>query len=465
MTPTPSPSPVPASTATPVEDKLRSALRLVGRGLRWFFSNRGFQSIPVTKDIDRHPMFRGGISRGTWRFFMLRLTPASRWFLLPTVIFMTYGSSSLQLQAYVPFCYALGLWATGFLGVLFCKPRVKLRISHAERIREGETLPIDIEIEQLRSLSAAELNVIPYGLPPDMDAESDEGISVPSLAVGETARLRLNLLCKKRGNQRWKGYRVSTDFPFGLISAYRIFASAHPLLVHPNYTPLARMEIPIGRRYQPGGVALASKLGESFEFLGDREFRHGDNIRDIDWRATARLNQPIVREYREEYFQRVAVVLDTHLPRGAKSRRMEDFERGISICAAVSDFMSRQDYIVDLFAAGPDLYHLTSGRSLAYLEQILDILACVEPTPLEPFDILEPEIQENLAQITAVICIFLDWNEARRDFVHNLSREGTGLKIVIVRDGPCTLDPNADAVLGPIPVISAERFAAGVEEF
>ena len=49
----------------------------------------------------------------------------------------------------------------------------------------------------------------------------------------------------------------------------------------------------------------------------------------------------------------------------------ESFERAVSVAASVADFMARQEYLVDLFAAGPNLYHLTAGRSLAYLDQIL----------------------------------------------------------------------------------------------
>ena len=81
---------------------------------------------------------------------------------------------------------------------------------------------------------------------------------------------------------------------------------------------------------------------------------------------------------------RAAVILDTHVPGGlgrAAQERRDAFERAVSVAAAVSDFMARQDYLVDIFAAGPNLYHLTAGRSLAYLDQILDILACVNASP------------------------------------------------------------------------------------
>jgi uncharacterized protein (DUF58 family) len=172
-----------------------------------------------------------------------------------------------------------------------------------------------------------------------------------------------------------------------------------------------------------------------------------------------------VREYREEYFLRVAVILDTHVPPEAGAPAREAFEQAVSLTAAVSDYMARQDYLVDLFAAGPNLYHLLAGRSLAYLDQVLDILAAVRASRTEPFEILEPALMENLSQITTVVCVFLDWNEARQAFTRNLETQGTAVKVVVVRDSACTLDPAVENFsAGPIAVVTPEQVAAGLEE-
>jgi hypothetical protein len=85
--------------------------------------------------------------------------------------------------------------------------------------------------------------------------------------------------------------------------------------------------------------------------------------------------------------------------------------------------------------------------------------------PAEPFEVLEPELRENLAQISAVVCVFLDWNESRRRFLLGLRQQGVGVKAVIVTDAPCALDPAADAALfGPLPVFARCHFDAGIEE-
>ena len=433
----------------------------------------GWPSGSRAKDISTHPMFRGAISRWTWRFFTYRFPQAGRWFLTLSLVCMTIGSNSLDLQIYVPFTYLFGVWCAALVCALLFKPRVALAAHHAERIRAGEVLPVDVEIRQQRNLLGAAMTLIPHCLPRALDVVPEDGLRLPSLLRGQKTRVRLGIHCARRGLYAWRGFRVECDFPFGLIRAFRTYAGEYNVLVYPAFTRLSRLQIPTSLRYQPGGVALASSLGESFEYLGNREYREGDNVRDIDWRATARLNLPIVREYREEYFLRVGVVMDTYAPDRVNGKLLsakalvaqeENFERAVSLTAAVSDFMARSDYVVDLFAAGPNLYHLMAGRSLAYLDQILDILACVDASPDEPFAALEPEIAANLAQITTMVCIFLNWDETRRAFVDRLRREGTAIRVLVVRDTPCALDPDADNAPGLIRVLSRSDFMAGIEE-
>ena len=403
--------------------------------------------------------------RWLWRFYAERMTHAGRWFLWPFLATGAYASLTLSNQPYVALAYATVFWLVAFASLRLCAPKVRLRVTHPSRVCAGETLPVEVTVENAGRRAVADLQLLPHRLPLSIDAVPEDGIAIPPVPAGRSARATLGLRCGRRGEQRLRGWRAETDFPLGLLNARRVLWSESAVLVYPRFTPLARLELPTGRRYQPGGVALASVVGESTEFIGNREYREGDSLRDIDWKATARMQRPIVREYREEYFLRVAVILDTHVPAGAPAARREDFERAVSICAAVGDSIARQESIVDIFAAGPDLYHLVAGRGLAYLDQILDILACVEESPAEPFAAIEPELAANLERITSVVCVFLDWDERRRAFVENMRQQGVGIRLVVVRDAPCALDPAADPLApGRVAMIDAKRFSAGVEE-
>ena len=149
--------------------------------------------------------------------------------------------------------------------------------------------------------------------------------------------------------------------------------------------------IPLGRRYQPGGIPLSSST---------RRRRSSSWARATTARATrSRAStggpgrgaaEPVVKEYQEEYFCRIAIILDTFVPRKPTAAGERVFEAAISVVASIADYFSRSEYVVDILAAGPDVYEVSAGRSLAYLENILDVLACLEPCPDPPFQTIGP---------------------------------------------------------------------------
>jgi uncharacterized protein (DUF58 family) len=207
------------------------------------------------------------------------------------------------------------------------------------------------------------------------------------------------------------------------------------VLVYPRYFTLEEPPLPVGRRYQPGGIPLASHVGESLEFVGTREYREGDALRKIHWPSTARLGRPVVKEYQEEYFSRIALVLDTFLPRRPRPREKERFEAAISLLASVAGHFSRSDEVVDILAAGPDLYEVSTGRSLGSLDNVLDVLACLEPSPAPPFESIGPRLLERLGRLTTVVAVMLEWDEAREAFLGRVRAMGVAVRVLLVHEG------------------------------
>lgn len=429
------------------------------------------------KDPADFPMLRHAkLSRIAWRVYTQRLTPMGRWFALASMGFVSYSGASLQLQGYVPAAYVAAVWLIAAC-CLLVRPRAALSARLPDRAAAGETVRVKVEVSNTsrRRLlgGGTDWVVIPHRLPDAIDAVEEQGVPLPDLAPGERVSADVLLHCKRRGAYTLHGFRVESAFPFWITKSRRTFGGAHRLLVYPKFSPLTRLRLPTGKRYQPGGVALASEIGESFEYLGNREFREGDNIRDIDWRATARLGggtggRPVVREWVEEYMMRVAVVLDTHVPKSLKpkplARRRDDLERAVSVAASVADHMARHDYLVDLFAAGPDLYHLTAGRSLAYLDQILDILAAVGESPEAPFAVLHPELAALTERLSTVVLVLLDDDEPRRAFAEALRATGVAVKTIVVRDGNDGDRGSGGSGGGDTTYLTRERFDRGFDE-
>ena len=101
-------------------------------------------------------------------------------------------------------------------------------------------------------------------------------------------------------------------------------------------------------------------------------------MKKLDWKAYARLQKLVIKEYQEEYFVRIALVLDTYIPKRVKKKQINDFENSVSLVAAIADYLSRKEYLVDIFVMGSEIYKLASGRNIAFLQNILDLLACVD---------------------------------------------------------------------------------------
>jgi len=413
-----------------------------------------------TKDIRYHPLFQGLLFPWVWRVWTQRFTKAGHYFVIATLFFTAFSSVSLDQQFYVAFAYALGLWAVAFLGMWLGRPRVSLTANLAERVQAGETLTADVAVTAMGRRGVG-LFVLPDRLPPEVDAVSEDGAEVPTLAPGETARVSVALLCKKRGVFQLRGYRVETAFPLGLMVAQSVFSEARTLWVTPRFAPLGRMDIPRGRRYQPGGTASALRLGDSFEFIGNREYRDGDPVRAIDWRATARLNRPVVREYREEFLQRVTVILDTHAPAPPGLPPPPAFESAVSLTAAVCEYCARSEFALDVLAGGPEI-HTLAGSGQGALSSVLDLLAEVKAeTRLSSgtdWDRLHEGLTMQAAQTTLIVCVFLDWDPVRQEFAERLRDFGAGLKILVVRDTPTTLPP------GEWGTLTSAQIAAGVDE-
>src|SRR6476620_10028316 len=101
-----------------------------------------------TKNLADNTILHGSISRWLWRVYTQRFTAGGRWFALATAIFVAYGGASLQVQGYVLAGYAAAIWWVAMAAVLLYRPRVAITARSSSRVCAGETIPVDVEIEQ-----------------------------------------------------------------------------------------------------------------------------------------------------------------------------------------------------------------------------------------------------------------------------------------------------------------------------
>lgn len=380
-----------------------------------------------------------------------RLTLRGQYLFWLVVVLAVLGLDTRRTQVFVLFSAAAGIFLVAALFAFLPPPKLRLDCPLPARLTALMPVMIHARIEA----PGRGKRDLQFTLPrPHRWGSSVRFTPVAyylDLEPGGRAETPVEVEISRRGRYTLRGPALRATDPLRLAATRATALPDQVVLVYPRFYTLEEFVIPLGRRYQPGGIPLSSNNGDSIEFVGTRQYREGDPVRNIHWRSWARCSEPVVKEYQEEYFCRIALILDTFLPHGHGRHDEMAFEAGISVLASIADFFSRSDYIVDILAAGPDVYEVSAGRSLAYLENILDVLACLEPCYAEPFQTIGPHLFEKLAQITSVVAVLQDWDGERESFLRRIKDLGTAVRAIIVHDGP-TLQPwqRASAELGEI---------------
>jgi uncharacterized protein (DUF58 family) len=253
---------------------------------------------------------------------------------------------------------------------------------------------------------------------------------VRHLAAGAQIRVEARARFLERGEHHLDPFQAAALVPIGLTLGPSVASAGVRFLVVPKIANVVRLATPSGRRHQPGGVALASKTGESMDLLGVRPYRAGDPVRQLHARSWARTGTPMVREYQEEYFSRIGVVIDTAAPSADRLEAM------LSLAAGVVAHLSRGEALIDLLVAGDRVHDLTLGRHLGFLEQALDLLACVEASarPLAADAVLSV-LSPHLARLSCVIVVTGAWDSGA--LAERIRGSGVGCTtLVVVDEGP-----------------------------
>lgn len=233
---------------------------------------------------------------------------------------------------------------------------------------------------------------------------------VPDLHPDAVETVAASFLPHQRGYLNLRGVILARPDPFGLFMGLQTLSKHQKVLILPKRYDLDAPELMSSRKYHPGGVALASSVGNSDEFMSLRPYRPGDPLRNVHWKSFAKRDELVIKEFEDEFFVRHALILDTFL--GKKNEMI--FEEAVSIAASYVGAVGTHESLLDLMFVGDQLYAFSSGRGLANDEKMLEILACVTPATDGSISKLAPLIQNNAPRLSGSICIFLDWDEQRQ---------------------------------------------------
>ena len=267
--------------------------------------------------------------------------------------------------------------------------------------------------------------------------------AVPNLPPNNRREFEAQLTPLRRGVLRLNSATVAAPDLFGCFRSLKKIPTHNSILVLPKRYAIPHFEFPGTVKYQLGGVSLASSIGESEEFISLREYRAGDPLRRIHWKSFAKAGKPISKEFQDEFFVRHALVLDTF----TNQPTSDVFEEAVSVAASLACTVDTQDSLLDLMFVGPKAFCFTAGRGVGHTEQMLEILASVQPCRDKDFKSLETLILNHVSDVSGCICVFISWDEQRKAFVSMLRSLGVPLLVFVITqtDGAVEPGPLADA--------------------
>lgn len=180
-----------------------------------------------------------------------------------------------------------------------------------------------------------------------------------------------------RGHVLINGFELSTRFPFGFFRfRRRLRARNVDIVVYPMPVPIGD-ELHLLPTY--AGRMASTRRGAGQDLFSLRDYQPQDDLRHIDWKATARSRNLTVREFTSEDERRITIVLDTRDLSAADSEDfLTRFEAGVVQAASLLKHFVEERAEVRLML-GEDLGRYGSG--LNHLYECLRRLALVSPEP------------------------------------------------------------------------------------
>lgn len=209
--------------------------------------------------------------------------------------------------AFLIFAAALGLAVIADAVLAGDPGALRVHRSGASSTRLGESVDTVIHVRNdgARRLRGA----VRDAWPPSTAAEPR---SHPlDLRPGDSSTVATRLRPARRGDQSCAAVTVRSIGPLGLAGRQRSTAVPGTVRVLPPF--LSRKHLPsrLARLRQIDGLLPVLVRGRGTEFDSLREYVAGDDVRSIDWRATARRSDVVVRTWRPERDRRVVIVVDT----------------------------------------------------------------------------------------------------------------------------------------------------------
>lgn len=284
--------------------------------------------------------------------------------------------------AVYPLVRALFFAFAGFVvldGVLLFRPRSAL-FAHRDvpdRLSNGDANSISIYLEN-RYQFAVQLRVIDE-IP--VQFQKRDVLFFSSLEGGEKQVIRYELRPVKRGEYQFGAVNVYATSPLGLLRRRYRFSQDRTVAVYPSFLQMRQYELmAISNRLTDLGIKKIRRIGASQEFEQVRPYAVGDDVRSVNWKATARRTDAagpnlMVNAFQEEKSQAIYCLIDKGRVMKMPFEELSLLDYAINASLVLSNIaLYKQDKAGLITFSDTVGQLLPADRKPGQLQRILDLL-------------------------------------------------------------------------------------------
>jgi uncharacterized protein (DUF58 family) len=260
-------------------------------------------------------------------------------------------------------------------------------------------------------------------------------------------RLDATLVPRRRGRHTLGSVAVRSEGPFGVGRWRHEAVGPHEVTVYPDVPAARRLALAVRQgRFRAAGRLTRGPLGLGTEFESIRDYEPDDDIRQVNWRATERMQRPMSNQFRVEQDREVMLLIDAGrlmaAPLGDRTRLDAAVDAAVAV-AMVADVLGDR--------AGTLAFDREVRRSLAPRRAggnaVIRALLDLQPRAEEPdYELAFRSVEGAKRSLMLIFCDLLEETAARplADAVPVLARRHA-VTVASVRD------PDLDQVIATPP--------------
>ena len=203
----------------------------------------------------------------------------------------------------------LGLFALTFLDIFilfFAKKGIQAKRILPEKFSNGDENPIEIHIKNYFTFPvvAKIIDEIPNQF------QKRDFLLHQKIKASSNKEFQYSLRPTERGEYEFGKLIVYVQTPLKLVSRRFDFEDNTQIATYPSFMQLKKFDLMALAYRNEYGIKKIRKIGHTMEFEQIKEYVLGDDIRTINWKATAKRNQLMINQYQDEKSQPIYSIID-----------------------------------------------------------------------------------------------------------------------------------------------------------